>query len=116
MLILIDNGHGVATPGKRSPDGQFREAIYTREIARRVFADLQDRGYNAELLVPEDEDTPLSERVCRVNSRCILHGRSKVILVSIHVNAAGDGTKWMNTTGLPLQIHTQCRKVFRMLS
>ena len=21
MLILIDNGHGLATPGKRSPDG-----------------------------------------------------------------------------------------------
>lgn len=99
MLILIDNGHGVATPGKRSPDGQFREAFYTREIARRVVADLQDRGYNAELLVPEDEDTPLSERVHRVNSRCILHGRSKVFLVSIHVNAAGDGTKWMNATG-----------------
>ena len=99
MLILIDNGHGVATPGKRSPDGQFREAFYTREIARRVVADLQDRGYNAELLVPENEDTPLSERVRRVNARCLLHGRSKVILVSIHVNAAGDGIKWINATG-----------------
>lgn len=99
MLILIDNGHGLATPGKRSPDGQFREAFYTREIARRVVADLQDRGYNAELLVPEEEDTPLSERVRRVNARCVLHGRSKVFLVSIHVNAAGDGTKWMNATG-----------------
>ena len=99
MLILIDNGHGLTTPGKRCPDGQFREAFYTREIARRVIADLQDRGYNAELLVPEEEDTPLSERVRRVNARCLLHGRSKVILVSIHVNAAGDGIKWMNATG-----------------
>ena len=27
-------------PGKRSPDGKFLEATYTREIARRVVADL----------------------------------------------------------------------------
>ena len=47
MLILIDNGHGLDTPGKRSPDGKFIEATYTREIARRVVADLIDRDYNA---------------------------------------------------------------------
>ena len=28
MKILIDNGHGVETPGKRSPDGRFREYAY----------------------------------------------------------------------------------------
>ena len=27
MLILIDNGHGLMTPGKRSPYGQFCEAF-----------------------------------------------------------------------------------------
>ena len=52
MLILIDNGHGHNTPGKRSPDGQFREAFYTREIAKRIVADLTDRGFTAQLLVP----------------------------------------------------------------
>ena len=36
MKILIDNGHGLNTSGKRSPDGTFREAIYNREIARRM--------------------------------------------------------------------------------
>jgi hypothetical protein len=25
MLILIDNGHGLDTPGKRSPDDKFLE-------------------------------------------------------------------------------------------
>ena len=30
MKILIDPGHGVFTPGKRSPDGEFREGIYNR--------------------------------------------------------------------------------------
>ena len=34
MKILIDNGHGENTPGKRSPDGRFREYKYNHEIAR----------------------------------------------------------------------------------
>ena len=99
MKILIDPSHGVFTPGKRSPDGLFREGIYTREIARRVVADLIDRGYDAELLVPEDDDISLQERVRRANSACRRFGRKNVILVSIHVNAAGNGSKWMNATG-----------------
>ena len=99
MLILIDNGHGHNTPGKRSPDGKFLEYAYNREIATRIVADLKDRGYNAQLLVPETEDIPLSERVRRINTRCNTLGKSNVILISIHVNAAGNGTKWLNATG-----------------
>ena len=99
MKIFIDNGHGLMTAGKRSPDGQFREAFYNREIARRVVSDLRDRGLDAELLVPEDDDISLAERVRRVNAACFLLGKQNVILVSIHVNAAGNGSKWLNATG-----------------
>ena len=100
MKIFIDPGHGIFTPGKCSPDGDFREGIYNREIARRIVADLQDRGRNAELLVPEDDDISLQERVRRVNAQCLLRGKSNVILVSIHVNAASsDGCKLHNATG-----------------
>ena len=99
MKILIDNGHGLNTPGKRSPDGKFREAVYTREIARRILDELKDRGYDAELLVPETEDISLEHRVSRVNAHCKALGNSNVILVSVHVNAAGNGTKWLNATG-----------------
>ena len=106
MLILIDNGHGHNTPGKRSPDGKFLEYAYNREIATRIVADLTDRGYNAQLLVPEPEDIPLTERVRRINAHCLSRtvmpgptGHPHVILISIHVNAAGNGTKWLNATG-----------------
>ena len=99
MKIFIDNGHGLMTAGKRSPDGQFREPFYNREIARRVVSDLLDRGYDAELLVPEDDDISLAERVRRINAACFLLGKRNVILVSIHVNAAGNGSKWLNATG-----------------
>lgn len=99
MKILIDNGHGHNTPGKRSPDGKFREYAYNREIAKRIVADLIDRGHDAELIVPEDNDISLEERVRRVNKICLASDPSCVILVSIHVNAAGNGSKWTNATG-----------------
>ena len=87
------------TPGKRSPDGKFLEYAYNREIATRIVADLTDRGYNAQLLVPETEDIPLSERVRRINAHCNTFGKPHVILISIHVNAAGNGSQWLNATG-----------------
>ena len=99
MKILIDNGHGIQTKGKRSPDGKFLEYAYTREIARQVVTELKNKGYDAELLVPEEDDIPLSERVRRTNAHCQSLGKANVILISIHVNAAGDGSKWMNATG-----------------
>ena len=99
MKILIDNGHGLNTPGKRSPDGTFLEATYNREIAIRIVADLIDKGYDAELLVPEEEDISLEERVRRANEYCLTFGKSNVILISVHVNAAGDGTQWHTATG-----------------
>ena len=99
MKILIDNGHGILTKGKRSPDGKLLEYAYTRELARQIVTTLKARGYDAELLVPEEDDIPLSERVRRTNAHCQAFGKTNVILISIHVNAAGDGSKWMNATG-----------------
>ena len=107
MKILIDNGHGIQTKGKRSPDGKLLEYAYTRELARQIVTTLKARGYDSELLVPEDDDIPLSERVRRVNEICLTYepscpaptGHPDVILISLHLNAAGDGTKWMNATG-----------------
>jgi len=99
MKILIDNGHGIETPGKRSPDGLFLEYQYNRLIASRVTAELLDCGYDAQLLVPEISDIPLAERCRRVNAVCDELGASNVILVSIHVNAAGSDGKWHKATG-----------------
>lgn len=98
MKILIDNGHGINTLGKRSPDGLFREYKYTRVIAKEVVKRLIELGYDAELLVPEIEDICLKERVRRVNSICNEIGNNNVILISIHNNASGNGD-WMKARG-----------------
>lgn len=98
VKILIDNGHGVETPGKRSPDGRLREYKYARVIASRVVELLRGMGHDASLIVTEERDISLQERCKRANDWCERKGSSNVILVSVHVNAAGNG-EWMNATG-----------------
>lgn len=98
MKVLVDNGHGEETAGKRSPDGRFREYAYTRRIAAAVVEGLKAFGHDAELLVPEIHDVSLQERARRVNSECQRLGKSNVLLVSIHVNAAGCG-EWKTARG-----------------
>lgn len=99
MKILLDNGHGIETPGKRSPDGLFLEYQYNRLIASRVTAKLLDCGYDARLIVPETSDISLAERCRRVNAVCDEVGASNVLLVSIHVNASGSDGKWHSASG-----------------
>lgn len=99
MRILLDAGHGIDTPGKRSPDGVFREYLWNRDIAERVHALLDADGYDVDLVVTETNDIALKTRVRRINEVCSLHGAGNVLLISIHANAAGDGTKWMTAQG-----------------
>ncbi|MCQ2167353.1 MAG: N-acetylmuramoyl-L-alanine amidase [Bacteroidales bacterium] len=48
--------------------------------------------------VLQEADVPLKERASRINARCAALGKENVILVSIHANAAGNGSKWLNAT------------------
>ena len=95
MKVLIDNGHGSNTPGKRSPDCQLREYAYTREIAERLVMELRKNGIDAERIVKEEIDVPLAERCRRANE----YKASEAVLVSIHCNAAGNGSDWMSARG-----------------
>lgn len=99
MIILIDNGHGINTAGKCSPDKRLREYKWAREIADELYALLKAKGYDARLLVPEETDISLTERCRRVNALCDKHGKDNVLLVSIHSNAAGGDGKWKSAGG-----------------
>lgn len=99
MKILIDNGHGVNTAGKKSPDKQLLEYKYNREIAIQMVAELKAKGYDAERIVTEETDISLGERCRRVNAICNKIGTANVILISVHVNAAGSGGVWRSAGG-----------------
>lgn len=100
MVILIDNGHGSDTAGKRSPDGRLLEYKYARETATAIVDKLSRKGYDALRIVTEDNDVSLQERVRRVNAVCAKYGTQNVLLVSIHCNAAppNDG-QWHKARG-----------------
>lgn len=103
MKVIIDNGHGKDTLGKRSPvwaDGsQLFEWRYAREIAVILEQELVGRGIDAVRIVPEDTDISLRERCNRVNKLCAKVGAKNCLLVSIHCNAAGNAGKPMQARG-----------------
>ena len=101
LVVIIDNGHGKNTPGKCAPDKSLFEWQWTREIAAMLCMRLY--GINTiqtVILVPEEHDVSLKERVRRVNT--IVHDAKiagkEVLLISIHINAAGHGT-WKTASG-----------------
>ena len=98
MKILIDNGHGIETPGKRSPEWpnesrRLFEWEFNRDIARRVHETLTQKDIDCELIVKEINDVSLQERCNRVNTISNQVGKTNCMLVSIHANAGG-GTGW----------------------
>ena len=99
MKVLIDAGHGIDTPGKRSPDGSFLEYLWNRQVADLILEGLVSAGIDASLVVTETNDVSLKNRVNRVNTICNRLDASNVLLVSIHSNAAGNGSAWMNAKG-----------------
>ena len=83
--------------GERSPDGRLMEWEYTRRLARAIEARLLAQGIDARRIVEEEADVPLRERCRRVNEVCRSH--FNVLLISLHCNAAGNGSQWCEARG-----------------
>lgn len=105
---ILDNGHSgmvngqYVTPGKRSPvwpDGrQLFEGVSNRKVVKRIAELCQKEGIQCTILVPEEADISLGERVRRANA---IAKTTPSIFVSVHSNAGG-GTGWevFTTPGL----------------
>lgn len=102
-------------PGKCSPDGEFREAIFSRELAKDLLPIMQSYGFITLVdypgLAPDgvnikaypgnvkaQQNAELAFRVKKVNEVVKQYGKDNVIYVSLHVNAAGNG-QWMAARG-----------------
>ncbi len=107
MIFLLDNGHGIDTPGKRSPvwpnGSQLLEYYYSREIVKRIHDALIRHEINSIILIPEIIDIPLEERCYRADDHLI---DGPCLLISVHVNASpqesrrpGDGWEIWTSKG-----------------
>lgn len=99
VIFIFDYGHGLETPGKKSPDGRLKEAAYVREIGSELITRLTDFGFPTHVLVPEQHDVPLATRVSRVNRLVKDNPENQYFLISLHVNAAGMGKTWTKANG-----------------
>ena len=100
IYVILDNGHGSDTPGKCSPDKRLYEWSWNRDIVRRISAKLDELNIPNEILVTEDFDVSLNERVNRANKMSLMAKKQGLepILISIHINAAGNGC-WNSANG-----------------
>ena len=107
--IILDNGHGIDTPGKRSPwsackvkpELEFFEWKYNRELIPLLINALCPEGFEVLQLVSEDNDVALSERVRRINNKVKDNASrgKRTVLISLHNNAASKGDKWTTARG-----------------
>lgn len=100
--IILGTAHLKSTPGKRSPDGKFLEYQYSRKVCDKVKQELEKLGHKVYIDVTDDDLKMTQNQELRYRCNIVndLHRRYKnCIYVSIHVNAAGNGSKWMTATG-----------------
>jgi len=94
-MILLDPGHGVNTPGKRSPvwsDGtQLFEWEFNRDVVRRIQSRLTSMNLPNTILVKEARDISLKTRCDRANA--IYRQYPGSFLISVHGNAAPEGSQ-----------------------
>ena len=116
MKVLIDNGHGSNTTGKRSPDGRLREYAYAREIAGLLVEKLKKGGVDAELVTPETYDVSLATRVSRINRIYRQMGNRNCIAISIHNDAKGSDNKWHEARGFSVRVAPNASKNSKRLA
>lgn len=101
-VVFIDMGHDSTTSGKCSPDKSFKEWAFTHKLGRAIIKKLCELGIDARPTTTPEEDNKyitLTTRATRANAVAKSIGKNNVIFVSIHSNAAGNGTSWMNARG-----------------
>jgi len=110
FTIILDPGHARDTSGKRSPYSlqrvrpkiYFEEWQFNRDIVFRIKSLLENDGIDVFITTTSDKDgtkdVTLATRAKRANDYIKQFNRRGLFL-SIHANAAGNGTQWMNARG-----------------
>ena len=101
IKIILGTAHLSSTPGKRSPDGKFREYAYSRKVCREVAKRLREAGVDC-VIDYLDNDMPgltsSQELVKRVQIVNAIAKKIDCLYVSIHVNASAKNG-WDKATG-----------------
>ena len=108
VCILLDPAHGLSVAGKRSVDGRLKEYAWSRRCIKRMLKRLQDDGYRALTITDSLEEIGLANRVQICANYSSIYGKMKTVFLSVHCNAAGDGTKWTKANGWCVFVSNNC--------
>lgn len=95
LAIILDDGHGMETSGKRSPITGMKENEFNRPVMNYIIQICKAKGFLYKEVAPTDYDTPLSVRTNTANAWYAdlvkQYGADNVVCVyiSIHANAGG---------------------------
>ena len=104
IKIILGTAHLSSTPGKRSPDGKFREYAYSRKVCREVAKRLREAGVDCVIDYLDDDMPGLTssqELVKRVQIVNAIAKKTNCLYVSIHVNASAKNG-WDKATGFSI--------------
>lgn len=104
IKIILGTAHLSSTPGKRSPDGKFREYAYSRKVCKAVQEELLSRGVDCVIDYLDDDMPGLTssqELVKRVQIVNKIAKKTDCLYVSIHVNASAKND-WDKATGFAI--------------
>ena len=104
IKIILGTAHLSSTPGKRSPDGKFREYAYSRKVCKAVQEELLSRGVDCVIDYLDDDMPGLTssqELVRRVQIVNEMAKKTDCLYVSIHVNASAK-SGWDKATGFSI--------------
>lgn len=104
IKIILGTAHLSSTPGKRSPDGKFREYAYSRKVCKAVQEELLSRGVDCVIDYLDDDMPGLTssqELIKRVKIVNAIAKKTDSLYVSIHVNASAKNG-WDKATGFSI--------------
>lgn len=97
IIVILDPAHGSNVPGKRSPDGSHFEYKWSRERLHNLRDKLIAKGFTVFFTTESEIEPGLTHR--RNFASVVEKGKQK-LLISLHNNAAGNGSSWCNATGV----------------
>ncbi|WP_079478879.1 N-acetylmuramoyl-L-alanine amidase [Halobacillus salinus] len=103
-LIALDDGHGMNTAGKRTPNipelgRSIRENEFNRAVVKFLKQELERSGFDTLLVAPTDEDISLKKRVDLANQR------KADIYVAVHYNAFDGSFSGSNPSGIEIYVY-----------
>lgn len=96
VIIILDPAHGADVKGKCSPDNVHKEYRWSRDRVKSLVLMLTNLGYEVYTTTDSENEPGLSKRK---NFATQIRKGKKKLLLSLHNNAAGNGT-WMTARGV----------------